>query len=57
MKALTGSSLRGSMDPILDKFSEEDKKKYRHLEKLEKKEKFQEKVQKMKEDLEKKYKD
>ena len=35
LKALTGSSLRGSIHPMLDKFKEEDKLKYRHLERLE----------------------
>lgn len=55
MKALTGSSLRGQLDPMLDKFSEEDKKKYKQLEKLEATEKFD--VIKMKEDIVNKYKD
>ena len=30
-KALTGSCLAGSCDPILDKLSEKDKKKLEHL--------------------------
>lgn len=58
LKALTGSSLRGSMDPMLDQFSEEDKKKYRHLEKLEARNKFDPEIlAKMKQELTKKYKD
>jgi hypothetical protein len=40
LKALTGSSLRGALDPLLDNFNEQEKKKYQHLEKLEAKEKF-----------------
>lgn len=46
LKALSGSSLRGSQDPMLDKFSDEDKEKYQHLERLEAKGKFD--VSKMK---------
>ena len=37
LKALTGSSLRGSCDPILDKLSTEDKKKLEHLDMLQRK--------------------
>ena len=54
MKALTGSSLRGQLDPMLDKFTEEDKKKYRHLERLEARDKFD--VTKLKEAIINKYK-
>jgi len=36
-KCLTGSSLRGSCDPIYDKLSPEEKKKLEHLEILERK--------------------
>lgn len=36
-KALTGSSLGGSCDPILDKLSPEERKKLEHLEMLQKK--------------------
>lgn len=55
LKALTGSSLRGQLDPMLDKFSEEDKKKYRHLERLEARGKFD--VTKLKENILENYKD
>lgn len=53
LKALTGSSLRGSIHPMLDKFEQEDKLKYRHLERLEARKKFD--VKDMKDKLEKKY--
>jgi len=36
-KAITGSSLKGSTDPALDKMSDKDKKKLEHLQKLEQK--------------------
>jgi hypothetical protein len=55
LKALTGSSLRGQLDPMLDKFTDEDKKKYRHLERLEAKGKFD--VSKLKEEITDKYKE
>ena len=37
LKALTGSSLKGPMDPIYDKMSEEDKKKLAHFDLLQRK--------------------
>lgn len=55
LKAMSGSSLRGQLDPMIDKFSPEDKKKYRHLERLEAREKFD--VTQLKEDIVNKYKD
>lgn len=55
LKALTGSSLRGQLDPQLDKFTDEDKKKYRHLERLEARGKFD--VAKLKQDILDNYKD
>lgn len=36
-KAITGTNLKGPCDPILDKMSDEKKKKLKHLEKLEQK--------------------
>ena len=36
-KAITGSSLRGSADPALDKLTEKERKKLNHLLKLEQK--------------------
>lgn len=35
LKALSGSTLKGDVDPLLDKFSEADKKKLSHLNKFE----------------------
>lgn len=49
LKALSGSSLRGAMDPSLDKMTPEDQIKFKHLERLEAKKKFD--VTKMKEEL------
>jgi len=37
LKSITGSSLKGKCDPILDNLSEEKKKKLQHLEMLEQK--------------------
>ena len=37
LKALTGSSLKGSTDPIYDRLSQQDREKLEHLEKLERK--------------------
>lgn len=34
-KALTGSSLKGDCDPKLDKLSQEEQARYKHLERLE----------------------
>lgn len=36
-KAITGSSLKGATDPILDKLPDDKKNKLKHLEKLEQK--------------------
>lgn len=36
-KCLTGSSLKGSTDPTLDKMNEKDKQKLEHLQKLQNK--------------------
>lgn len=55
LKALSGSTLRGSLDPMLDKLSDEDRAKYQHLERLEARNKFD--VTAIKEELEKKFKD
>jgi len=52
LKALSGSTLKGDVDPLLDKFSEADKKKLCHLNKFELKG-FE--VTKLKEDLIRKY--
>lgn len=49
LKALTGSSLRGAMDPDLDYLPPDVRKKVQHLEKLEAREKFD--VTEMKEKL------
>ena len=35
LKALSGSTLKGDCDPVLDKFRAEDKKKLLHLNKFE----------------------
>ena len=37
LKALTGSSLKGSTDPIYDRLSQKDREKLEHIEKLERK--------------------
>ena len=55
LKSMTGSSLRGQLDPKLDMFEEEDRKKYRQLERIESKNKFD--VSKLKENIMNKYKD
>lgn len=55
LKSMTGSSLRGQLDPKLDMFEEEDRKKYRQLERIESKNKFD--VSKLKENIINKYKD
>jgi len=52
LKALSGSTLKGDTDPLLDKFSEADKKKLVHLNKFELKG-FD--IKKLKDDLVRKY--
>jgi len=52
LKALSGSTLKGDVDPLLDKFTPEDKKKLVHLNKFELKG-FD--VTKLKEELIRKY--
>jgi len=37
LKSITGSSLKGKCDPIFDNLSEEKKKKWEHLDLLERK--------------------